>query len=658
MKKIKIFLFLINIILIILSFLLFKEVQAQSCDSPCFWYNSPMATFCSCDASTTSCNTSWGDYLCRNCVGDQTQVCLCPTGNIVNGKEEYKGDVIVTGKCKRIDNWSIGYCLNDKEIQWDTCGSGQCMTDRFSCRVDEVCCSNVNYYRQGNPTYPGDILPGCYPIKRNICPLNNNEEPGSNQQSNFNINIIENSKSIKLGETAIYNIVVETFNYTGNINLSVQNCPSGATCSLSQSFAIGNNQYYLNLIIQNTNNLPINSYIIKAVASDNVTSKEDSAELIIEDNTCPNDVSFAPLNYWHRVWCDKNFVQKISDGPHENELSFNNDWGYGYIAGLRQDNIGFRSKRTINFPFSGNYEFILGSDDGVRVWIDNVLVLDEWYDRPYATSTFIRNISAGNHIIRIDYYENMGEARVSFYYNYLGNPITNYKLTVNKNGSGSGIVTSSPPGINCDSICQQDDTYYAPGTSVTLYTAPSQGSIFSGWQGDCFTYRTNPTCQITMNNNQNVIAIFNQSFTSTSTTTHLECNSSNQCVAVPGSGENRCSTDSDCGKDSAQFKGVCETQQIGGSIASYCVNKACNPNIPGDCISSCKTDADCENPNPTSQSHLECYNNACVIVSGSGQNKCGTIGQGCRRIREIIPFNPPSLNQFLKQTASIFLGLR
>jgi hypothetical protein len=155
-------------------------------------------------------------------------------------------------------------------------------------------------------------------------------------------------------------------------------------------------------------------------------------------------------------------------------------------------------------------------------------------------------------------------------------------------------------------------------------------------------------------------------------TTHLECNSSNQCVSIQGSGPNRCSTNSDCGfggsqssgsggsqssgSGGSQFKGVCETQQIGSSTASYCVNKACNPNIPGDCTSSCKDDSECQNP--SSSNHLECYNNACVIISGSGQNKCGTIGPGCKKIREIIPFNPPSFNQFLKQTASIFFGWR
>ena len=129
---------------------------------------------------------------------------------------------------------------------------------------------------------------------------------------------------------------------------------------------------------------------------------------------------------------------------------------------------------------------------------------------------------------------------------------------------------------------------------------------------------------------------------------HFECDSFNQCVSVPGSGDNRCSTDSGCGKDGAQFKGVCDPQQ------GVCINQVCQSNE--DCTSSCKTDADCGKP--TSPSHLECYNNACVIVSGPGQNKCGTIGQGCRRIREIIPFNPPSLNQFIKQTAVIIFGWR
>jgi hypothetical protein len=106
------------------------------------------------------------------------------------------------------------------------------------------------------------------------------------------------------------------------------------------------------------------------------------------------------------------------------------------------------------------------------------------------------------------------------------------------------------------------------------------------------------------------------------------------------------------------FKGVCVTQQIGTSTASYCVNQLCYINIPGDCVSSCNKDQDCQGSNPSSQTHLECYNNSCVVVSGSGQNKCSKIGRGCDSRREVIPFNPPSFNEFLKQAASIFFGAR
>jgi hypothetical protein len=58
--------------------------------------------------------------------------------------------------------------------------------------------------------------------------------------------------------------------------------------------------------------------------------------------------------------------------------------------------------------------------------------------------------------------------------------LAKYSLTVNKSGTGSGTVTSSPAGITCGTACTKG--YYA-GLVVTLTATPDEGSTFTGWSG-------------------------------------------------------------------------------------------------------------------------------------------------------------------------------
>ena len=54
-------------------------------------------------------------------------------------------------------------------------------------------------------------------------------------------------------------------------------------------------------------------------------------------------------------------------------------------------------------------------------------------------------------------------------------------LTVVPAGTGGGVVTSAPAGINCGADCTET---YPTGTAAALTPDPTAGSIFAGWSGD------------------------------------------------------------------------------------------------------------------------------------------------------------------------------
>lgn len=56
----------------------------------------------------------------------------------------------------------------------------------------------------------------------------------------------------------------------------------------------------------------------------------------------------------------------------------------------------------------GRWTFTYTSDDGGRVWIDNELVIDMWYDHAPLTRARTRELAGGYHLIRVEYYQHLG----------------------------------------------------------------------------------------------------------------------------------------------------------------------------------------------------------------------------------------------------------
>lgn len=76
------------------------------------------------------------------------------------------------------------------------------------------------------------------------------------------------------------------------------------------------------------------------------------------------------------------------------------------------DNFSVLWTGQVKTDFAGNYTFYTNSDDGIRLWIDNNLLIDKWFDRaqpnPHDNATV--NLNAGWHNIRVEYYEHGGGA--------------------------------------------------------------------------------------------------------------------------------------------------------------------------------------------------------------------------------------------------------
>ena len=95
-------------------------------------------------------------------------------------------------------------------------------------------------------------------------------------------------------------------------------------------------------------------------------------------------------------------------------LSFK--WGLGSPSaecGIPVDNFSARWTRTVAVA-AGLYRFTVAGDDGLRVLLDGQTVIDEWREQFNQTQSIELNLTAGKHVIVLEYYERYGSAAFSF----------------------------------------------------------------------------------------------------------------------------------------------------------------------------------------------------------------------------------------------------
>ena len=175
--------------------------------------------------------------------------------------------------------------------------------------------------------------------------------------------------------------------------------PKDFVVDYPNSMSLGSN--YLDLIVLDDNGNPVDNARVTLLMKDN-GDQEDNEPFIGEYYSNPGSGSSPDFG---------NLILTREDDV------INFDWGNGSPDNsIPNDDYQIRWTATIEAETSGNYNFRSYTDDGLRLYIDNELVIDYWQDQGPTSRTGSIYLEEGSHQCIMEYYENGGGAVASLYW--------------------------------------------------------------------------------------------------------------------------------------------------------------------------------------------------------------------------------------------------
>jgi large repetitive protein len=105
------------------------------------------------------------------------------------------------------------------------------------------------------------------------------------------------------------------------------------------------------------------------------------------------------------------------------DATVNFDWGSGSPGtGVASDNFSARWTGQVQAPVTGSYTFSTVSDDGVRLWVNGQLVINNWTDHaPTTNASATIALTAGvKYAVTMEFYERAGGAVAKLLWAYPG----------------------------------------------------------------------------------------------------------------------------------------------------------------------------------------------------------------------------------------------
>lgn len=124
-------------------------------------------------------------------------------------------------------------------------------------------------------------------------------------------------------------------------------------------------------------------------------------------------------------------------------------WGSGGPGGgIPGNNFSVRWIRWVYLDKPGNWTFTTITDDGVRLFVDENLVIDQWHDQTTTAHNATLNLTVGFHLVKMEYYNAEAIAEAHLHYASASYPDWRGEYYNNLHLAGAPVFIRNDPAIN------------------------------------------------------------------------------------------------------------------------------------------------------------------------------------------------------------------
>ena len=162
-------------------------------------------------------------------------------------------------------------------------------------------------------------------------------------------------------------------------------------------------------------------YVLRLTVSDGAVTVSDDVTITV--NPAPANPNGLTARYYKDPGNGTHFATLVLTRV---DPTVNFTWGTAApAAGVTADNFSVRWTGRVQAPVTGTYRFTTVSDDGIRLTVNGVQVINNWTDHAVTTNTSAGiSLTAGvKYTITLEYYEKGGDATAKLQWSYPGQAV-------------------------------------------------------------------------------------------------------------------------------------------------------------------------------------------------------------------------------------------